>query len=1049
MKMNQLVIYVGIILISVLSFGCVDKPLPKGIRTYAELKKNLVDPPSEYRSAPLWDWNDKISEEGIDFQMKKFKEGGIGGVFVHPRPGLITEYLSDDWDHMFQYTVQKGKELGMKVWIYDENSYPSGFAGGHVQAEMPESYNHGTGYGCEVQETFKPDTFKYEIILKYEENKFVDITSYKTDYIGKTGIFYLFKKTYGAKSYWYGNFPYVDLLYQGVTQKFMDITMKGYEKYNREEFGKTLMGIFTDEPNLEAAMGPKTSFRWTPDLFPEFQKRWGYDLKVNLPSLVDEIGNWKKVRHDYYTTLLEMFVDRWAKPWGNYCEQNNLLWTGHYWEHGWPRPTDGSDEASFYIHHQQPAVDMLGNEYVPNGQGGQFGNTRAIRELHSAANQGGHTRMMSETYGGAGWEITFANFKRLADWEMVLGVNFVNQHLSYYTIKGVRKFDYPPSFTYHEPWWTNYKQMGDYLGRVSLAMSTGDQINKVLVLQPNTSAWMYFSRKIKNLAIDTIQHDFKKFAFDLERNHFEYDLGSENVLRNIGSVKGSQLIVGQRAYDLVVIPQTMRNLDKGTFDLLKKFLRLGGKVLSFTKDFPLLDGAETTVINDFIGKYKSQVIFAADPNEQSVKEVFKLNDFSIQETQPITGELYHQRRMMEDGQLLFVINTDTAKTVSAKISATGNTVVRMDLMTGECLTIPVNANGGKLNFDISLPQIGSALYFISNNPLTEKEAPKPASTEQIVAGSGKLATQVLSDNVLVLDYLDLKTTKLELKDTYFMKAMRQLFDSNGFKMGNPWQHKIQFKQDYLALDTFKVGSGFEVKYYFTIGKNASPETISKLSAVVERTELYEVTINDQKVTKGDKWWIDRDFFKIPIGDKVHKGMNTIKLKAAKMSVHAELMPAYIVGDFVLNPLNQGFEISSGKLDNLGSWKNQGYPFYSQQVSYSDNFNITKGNVQYKVKLNKWKGIVAEVSVNGQKAGIIGFPPYELNISSLLKEGQNKISVTVFGSLKNTFGYFYKDNKRWINGPGDWDTTPAQLPTINNYFIMDYGLEEPFSVVGMK
>jgi len=45
---------------------------------------------------------------------------------VHPRPGLLTEYLSDEWFHLFDYTVQKGKELDMKVWIYNENSYPSG-----------------------------------------------------------------------------------------------------------------------------------------------------------------------------------------------------------------------------------------------------------------------------------------------------------------------------------------------------------------------------------------------------------------------------------------------------------------------------------------------------------------------------------------------------------------------------------------------------------------------------------------------------------------------------------------------------------------------------------------------------------------------------------------------------------------------------------------------------------------------------------------------------------------------------------------------------------
>ena len=304
MQKNHLLNSIGIILLITLAIGCKKKPVADRIQTYGEFKSQFMDPPSDYRSAPLWDWNDKISEEGIDFHMKKFKEGGLGGVFIHPRPGLLTEYISEDWNHMFDYTVRKGKELGMKVWIYDENSYPSGFAGGHVPAEMPESYIHGSGLKYEHQEIFKPDTVKYEAILAMQNNKFIDITSTKDSYIGKKGLFYLFQKTYAQKSYWYGNYPYVDLLQKGVTQKFIEITMKGYEKYDKDEFGKTLMGIFTDEPNLEAAMGPHSAMRWTSDLYAEFEKRWGYDLKRNLPSVVDEVGDWKKVRHDYYTTIL-------------------------------------------------------------------------------------------------------------------------------------------------------------------------------------------------------------------------------------------------------------------------------------------------------------------------------------------------------------------------------------------------------------------------------------------------------------------------------------------------------------------------------------------------------------------------------------------------------------------------------------------------------------------------------------------------------------------------------------------------------------------------
>ena len=87
----------------------------------------------------------QITKEEIDKFMEGFKNAGSSQVIIHPRPGLITEYLSDEWFDLYKYAVEKGKELGMNVWIYDENSYPSGFAGGHVPDEMPESYNQGQG----------------------------------------------------------------------------------------------------------------------------------------------------------------------------------------------------------------------------------------------------------------------------------------------------------------------------------------------------------------------------------------------------------------------------------------------------------------------------------------------------------------------------------------------------------------------------------------------------------------------------------------------------------------------------------------------------------------------------------------------------------------------------------------------------------------------------------------------------------------------------------------------------------------------------------------
>jgi hypothetical protein len=142
---------------------------PQGaITKFDLLQKEFKQPSKEFGTIPFFVWDGNITKEGIDEKMQDFKNKGCGGVIVHPRPGLITEYLSDKWFELFRYTVDKGKELNMNVWIYDENSYPSGFAGGHVPAQIPESYNQGQGLQPTDTTVIPSDISKYFLILKKE-----------------------------------------------------------------------------------------------------------------------------------------------------------------------------------------------------------------------------------------------------------------------------------------------------------------------------------------------------------------------------------------------------------------------------------------------------------------------------------------------------------------------------------------------------------------------------------------------------------------------------------------------------------------------------------------------------------------------------------------------------------------------------------------------------------------------------------------------------------------------------------------------------------------
>jgi len=1044
--------WLTLLVVSLLILSC--KPVSEQayISSSEELSALFADPPSEYRSAPLWDWNEDITEEGIAFQLKEFEKAGIGGVFVHPRPGLQTEYLSDDWFRLFDYTVQMGKELDMKVWIYDENSYPSGFAGGHVPSQMPDSYRHGTGLSVEVAESLDGlSSEDLELVLKKSGEVFLNITDAVEGEKTKTGTYYIFKKTYPGKSPWYGGFSYVDLLYEGVTDKFLELTMtRGYER-NKADFGSIIQGVFTDEPNLEAAIGTGSFMRWTPDLWEAFQERWAYDLRTSLPSLIEETGDWRKVRHDYYELILELFIDRWAKPWSLYCEENNLAWTGHYWEHGWPEPTHGFDESAFYIWHQQPGVDMLGNTLTPEGMGKQFGNDRAIRELRSAANQAGRVRTLSETYGGGGWEMDFEEQKRLVDWQCVLGVNFVNQHLSYYSLNGVRKFDYPPSFSYHEPWWEDYKLMGDYIGRVSMAMSAGEQLNHTLVLQPTTSAWMYFSRKNVNHNLYGIRNSFQNFVYRLEQLHLEYDLGSEYVMKTLGSVEGDRLRLGQRDYNLVVIPREMENMDGTTLDLLSPYLENGGRVLSFTEKLSRVDGAESAEVENLAKRFPEQWILSEDPEDPVVLTLLKNKEFEMKDNSR-NGMLYHQRRVLDDGQLLFLVNSHPDEAANADISLVGKYVSKLDLVSGEQYSYPTTGDKGKVSFHIDLHPAGSALFLITERKPGKLDEYRQLGEGKLIEAKGELRVKRDSDNILVINYLDLHTSKSEKKEVYFMDGLIGLFLENGINIGNPWQHKIQYKKNYLELDSlFDAGSAFQAAYHFEINQNLDDQARISIQAVVERPELWQVFINGVAIEKEeDSYWIDRDFPLFKIGEYLQKGQNTLTIKAPRMHILAEVMPVYILGDFLVRPGSKGFEIAGGEISGTGSWLDAGLPFYSQQVSYSSSYDVQLSeNKAYKVRMKDWNGTIAEVLVNGEKAGVIAWQPGELDVSSWMKEGENQVEVKVCGSLKNTFGFFYNDNNNWIFGPHSWNEAPDKIPPASDYFLLDYGLYEPFELVDIR
>ena len=995
----------------------------------ADLKAIFADPPRQYATAPLWTWNDMLTEDQIRSTMRDLASQKVMQVFVHPRPGLMTPYLSKDWFRLWKVALDEAEKLDMNVWIYDENSYPSGFAGGLVPEAMPES----RGKGIHFAETNQPPKLTKDTLAIYSlaDNTFENVTKkLKSGQTLPDAKYLVASIRLAPAGGWFGGKYYVDLLKPGVTEKFIEITMEAYRRELGEHFGKRLPGWFTDEPHLAPAGG----LHFSDTLLQDFQKRWGYDLIDHLPSLRSPIGDFKRIRHNYYQLLLELFIDRWAKPCYEYCEKYNLEFTGHYWEHGWPGAGHGGDNMAMYAWHQRPAIDTLMNQYN-EGTNAQFGNVRAVLELASVANQLGKKRTLCEAYGAGGWDLRFEDMKRIGDWLYVLGVNTLDEHISYVTIRGARKRDHPQSFSYHEPWWPDYHIMATYFTRLSAALSSGEQINKILLIEPTTTTWMY---QTDGSHLNNIGNQFQKLLTDMAKAQVEFDIGCEDIIERNGSVQGKSLIIGQRAYETVIIPPLTETLNAKTMDLIEAYAKAGGKILCCGQPPTLIEGQPSDR-----GKAAAKnTAWQETDKADIIKTLITESDdpFAIKINRGQTGILFHHRRKLKDGRLLFLTNTSIDAPITGTIQAAAKSIQQWNLETGKSSPYQFATNNAGLKTEFDLPPCGSILLFLSDK--SGNSAAKDEAKTTIIPATDKPEIKRIAPNVLTLDYVDITAAAETKKDTYFYQANQFAFQKNGMDR-NPWDSAVQL-HDQLITKTFPPESGFEATYKF----NIEAKVPNPLHIVIERTDLYDIECNGKKVSakKGD-WWLDKAFSKIDITAAAKTGENIVRIKASPMTIYHELEPAYLLGDFALKPTDSGFVVTSPAPLKLGPWNNQGHPFYAEGVSYTQQFNIPNPTAKYSIKLPEWYGSVARVTVNGKLAGRIHRQPWQCEVTDSIRKGKNTVEVVVVGTLKNTLGPHHNNPPLGSAWPGMFHNAPNPgPPSADKYSNVPYGLFKPFELV---
>ncbi|MBR6708064.1 MAG: hypothetical protein IKL84_00130, partial [Clostridia bacterium] len=579
----------------------------------------------QHANIPFWSWNDRLEEDELGRQIENMHDLGCRGFFMHARGGLETEYMSQEWFDRIRFCVAEAKKLGMEAWAYDENGWPSGFAGGALLRDEENLAGYLTYEETDVYPAPNPDLLA---VYAIRENRVYRIDA------PEEGV------TYGAICR-HRDHSYTDIMNPVITERFLAATHEVYRAQVGEDFGGAMPGFFTDEPQY---------FRWQvcwSDTFLEvFEQTYGYSVLEGLPALFRDFEGAEDFRYDYYLLCHRSFINNFIKPIYDWCSAHGVKLTGHAVEE-WS--LDGQmmccgGVMPFYLYEHIPGIDYLGRNYK---------NSFGARQLGSVCAQTGRREALSEMFACCGWDVTPRELKRIADLQFVAGVNMICDHLYPYSERGQRKRDYPCHYSPHNPWQADQREFHLYFARLGAALSLGEEIADTLVLHPIRTAYLSYKKMTRGSLLEQDQALYRTVE-QLDSHNLAYHWGDETILRMMGSVEGAQLRVGECRYDKIVIPNC-RTIDSSTAELLKAYLAGGGKLLILGDAPDRIDGhaADTSFLH----------------STMTWEELVASAPLQIEYTRaPDTRPIMTQIRRVEGKKLIYVTNPSAAAYPNVEIT---------------------------------------------------------------------------------------------------------------------------------------------------------------------------------------------------------------------------------------------------------------------------------------------------------------------------------------------------------------------------------------------
>ncbi|TFG88927.1 MAG: hypothetical protein E4H18_01215, partial [Hyphomicrobiales bacterium] len=944
----------------------------------------FAKPGPEYRGAPFWSWNCKLDRAKLLRQTGWLAEMGLGGWHIHARTGLDTPYLGTEFMDHVKACVEDGRARGgLRTWLYDEDRWPSGAAGGIVTADprfrarfllfTPTANSEAAAGSTTISMAVGGRSGQGRLLARYAVRLDAAgaLAAYRRLGEGQAAaaeerLWYAYLEV-SQPSSWFNGQAYVDTLNPAAIRRFVEVTHEPYRAAVGKDFGGLVPAIFTDEPQftckqpLPAADALADGIMpWTDDLVDSHVAVFGADPLDTVPELFWDLpgGRASLARWRFHEHTAERFACAFADTVGNWCAKHGIASTGHLMdEPTLESQTHAVGEAMrHYRGFQIPGIDLLFDALE----------LTTAKQTQSAKHQYDREGMLSELYGVTDWDFTFAGHKRQGDWQAALGVTVRVHHLSWVSMQGEAKRDYPASIHYQSPWFREYPAVEDHFARVNSVLTRGKPRVRVAVVHPIESYWLdYGPRAGSGAARESQERSFQDVANWLCFGTVDFDYLAESLLPSQCPAGGAPLRVGAMAYDTVVVPP-LRTMRSSTLGRLEAFAAAGGRLIFLGEPPALIDCLPSDRAVRLAGARrvpceKAALLAALEP----VREV------AVQHADgnPAWSVLTHLR---DDGPVrhLFACNNSNDHALwGARIRLRGAWSVRaLDTLTGTTVDLPTRQADGWTEVVRDLPAVGHVL--LSFTPASAVAA-VAAAVAAIPAQPAWQARNVLDDpcavelsepNVLLLDQAEWRIgegawqpAEELLRLDGLVRAGLGIIQTDG-NMAQPY------------TDTAPAPVLGQVALRFTI---RSEVAVAASRLAVEQPQGVRVRLDGAEVANREVgWWVDEDIRLLDL-PAMSAGTHVLEV-IHPYSRRSGLEWMYLLGDFGVRIEGRRAVLTAPvRMLNFGDWTHQGLPFYSGNVTYRCPL---EGGGRLRLGLPHFRASRAKVELDGKDAGRIWLPP---------------------------------------------------------------------------